>query len=271
LPSGTQAQTAPVLISVVADYGAGDLAFAEVAQRLALHLPGADVVPVPVAPFDTLAAGFCVGQLALTDGPADRIVYVNVAPRADTEDPRPGNEGEELVAARLPGGVLVAGPNAGHTFSFVAPHAALQQVRIPETGSQFRSRDAFPALVARLAAGEEEILGPELPPGAVPDVPARTVAYVDGYGNLKTTWTSPPAEVGERVEVRVGGTGGWATVSDGTFAVPEGEVAFAPGSSGWPAPDGAEQRFYELFLRGASAAEHFACHTTGAPVEVRPA
>jgi hypothetical protein len=49
-----------MLLHLVADYGAGDLAFAEVQQRLALALDGARVVPVAVAPFDTLAAGFCV-------------------------------------------------------------------------------------------------------------------------------------------------------------------------------------------------------------------
>src|SRR5918999_425200 len=135
-----------MLIHVVADYGAGDLAFAEVAQRLALHLKGATVVATPVPPFDTLSAGFCIGQLALTEGPADRVVFHNVAPRADEDDPRPGNEGEELVAA----------------------------------------------------------------------------------------WTDA-----------------------GTLEVADRELSFAPGSSGWPLASGEERRFYELLLRGGSAAELF--------------
>ena len=53
-----------MLVTVVADYGTGDLAFAEVRQRFALLLPEADVAAIPVPPFDTVSAGFCVAQLA---------------------------------------------------------------------------------------------------------------------------------------------------------------------------------------------------------------
>jgi hypothetical protein len=54
-----------MLVHIVADYGHGDLAFAEVAQRIKLPLPDAEAVAVPVPPFATLAAGFCVAQLGL--------------------------------------------------------------------------------------------------------------------------------------------------------------------------------------------------------------
>ena len=254
---------AVMLVHLIADYGFGDLAFAEVCQRLALHLPGAQVVAVPVPPFDTLSGGFCVAQLALTEGPRDRLVYVNVAPRGDEPDPREGNEGEGLVAARLRNGVLVVGPNALHTFSFVAPHAeTLHEVTVPATGSQFRSRDAFPPLVARLAAGDDSVLGDPVTAAAIPPVPERVVVYVDGYGNLKTSWTERPAPDGTRVKITVGGSPAFATVSDGTFEVPEGELAFAPGSSGW------DRRYYELFLRGASAAERLGGTRAGAVIDV---
>ena len=53
-----------MLVHIVADYGQGDLAFAEVVQRLKLHLPDAEPVLTPVPPFCTLAAGFCIAQLA---------------------------------------------------------------------------------------------------------------------------------------------------------------------------------------------------------------
>jgi hypothetical protein len=45
----------PVLVHMVADYGMGDLAFAEVAQRLVQHLPDAQVGLTPV-PALTLSA-----------------------------------------------------------------------------------------------------------------------------------------------------------------------------------------------------------------------
>lgn len=56
-----------MLIHLVADYGAGDLAFAEVTQRLVGLIDDAAVVPVPVPAFDTVSAGFCAAQLALGD------------------------------------------------------------------------------------------------------------------------------------------------------------------------------------------------------------
>ena len=56
------------LVQLVADYGEGELMFAEVVQRLLAGLPDATVRLTTVGPSDTIAAGFCVAQLALTDG-----------------------------------------------------------------------------------------------------------------------------------------------------------------------------------------------------------
>ena len=69
------------LLQLVADYGPGDLAFAELLQCLALVLPDAEVRATRVPPGDTLAAGFCVARLALGDGPADRLVVHDVVAR----------------------------------------------------------------------------------------------------------------------------------------------------------------------------------------------
>ena len=259
-----------MLVHLVADYGPGDLAAAEVRSSLAVHLPGADVVYTPVGPFDTVAAGFCVAQLALGEGPADRLVYHNVAPREDRDEPRHDNDGEPLVAARLSNGVLVVGVAAGSTFAFVreeVEHAHL--VDVPPSGSQFRSRDAFPPLLRRLLDGDPSLLGERLEPDRLPEVPARAVAYVDGYGNLKTTWQEPPADPGTRVRVRVGEVEAEAVVGGGTFAVPAGELAFAPGSSGWSTRTGGERRWCELLARGGSAAELFGFPAPGTRVEVR--
>lgn len=258
-----------MFVHLIADYGAADLAAAEVRQRLALHLPGAQVAYTAVPPFATVAAGFCVAQLALTDGPRDRVVYCNVAPRQDQDAPREGNSGERLVATRLPGGVLVVAVDSGHTFSFLRDEAdELRVVEFPETGSQFRSRDAFPAMVARLAGGDTGPLGDVVPPGEVPAPPEAAVLYTDGYGNLKTSWSEPPAGSGSRVTVRIGDASARATVSDGTFAVPAGELALAPGSSGWPLRHGGHRVCYELLLRGGNAARLLGDPAPGSSVEL---
>jgi hypothetical protein len=54
-----------MLIPVVADYGPGDLAFAEVAQRIKLYLVETEPLYTLVPPFATINAGFCVAQLGL--------------------------------------------------------------------------------------------------------------------------------------------------------------------------------------------------------------
>ena len=113
-----------MLVHIIADYGFGDLAFAEVVQRIKFYLPDAETILTPVPPFATLAAGFCIAQLGLNDSPAGTIIYHNVAPREDDEQVRKGNAGERLAFARLPTGVRVIGVNAGYTLSFVRNAAA---------------------------------------------------------------------------------------------------------------------------------------------------
>src|SRR3954449_6174344 len=77
-----------MLVHVVSDYGpACDLAF-EVVQRIRLHLPDAEPVLVPVPPFATLAAGFCLGQLALNEAPPGALRSGDAPPRSGAEGPR---------------------------------------------------------------------------------------------------------------------------------------------------------------------------------------
>ncbi len=259
-----------MLVHIVADYGQGDLAFAEVVQRIKLHLPDAEPVLTPVPPFSTLAAGFCVAQLGLNEAPPGTIVYHNVAPREDDEEARAGNEGERLAFALLPTGVRVVGVNAGYAFSFVRDAAEeLRWASVGAEGSQFRSRDLFPRAAADIASGRPNSLAEELKPSNVPEAPVNRVAYVDGYGNLKTTIRSgadsPPS--GSVARVRIGDAQVEARVSDGSFEVEEGNLAFAPGSSGWTVED-RETAWIELFLRGGSAWEEFGRPPVGSEIEV---
>ena len=262
-----------MLIHVIADYGPGDLAFTEVAQRIKLHLPDAEPLYTPVPAFATLAAGFCAAQLGLNPAPPNTLIYHNVAPRKDDEEARVGNEGERLAFARLPTGVRVVGVNAGYAFSFVRDAAEeLRWISVPAGGSQFRSRDLFPEAAGEIVAGSTVTLAGEIEPSAIPDVPTDRVAYADGYGNLKTTagHDALAASSGTVLRVRIGEAEREATVSDGTFEVEEGGLAFAPGSSGWQGADGKEVRWMELFLRGGSAWEAFGRPGVGARLEIDP-
>src|SRR3954453_3953226 len=186
--SSTPTAGGVMLVHIIADYGQGDLAFAEVVQRIKSRLPDAEPVLTPVPPFAPLAAGFCVAQLGLNEAPAGTLIYHNVAPRHDDPGARAGNAGEGLAFARLSTGVRVIGVNAGHAFSFVRDAAEeLRWAAVPDSGSQFRSRDLFPQTAAAIALGHPDALGERIDPADIPDVPERAIAYIDGYGNLKTT------------------------------------------------------------------------------------
>jgi hypothetical protein len=261
-----------MLLHLIADYGHGDLAFAEVVQRFKLYLPEAEPVLTPVPSFATLAAGFCIAQLALNPAPGEMVIFHNIAPRADDESAREENQGEELAYARLPNGVQVIGVNAGHTFSFLRDEAEeLRRVNVPAEGSQFRSRDLFPEAAAHILRGEPEALGDKI--RDIPDIPADRVAYIDGYGNLKTTVAEGAHSFrnGQRLRVTIGRETLIAFVSDGSFAVEPGAMAFAPGSSGWKTRDGRKSRWLELFLRGGSAAEKFGHPKSSDAIQFTPA
>jgi S-adenosylmethionine hydrolase len=260
-----------MLVHIIADYGQGDLAFAEVVQRIKSLLPDAEPVLIPVPPFATLAAGFCIAQLGLNPAPAGTLIYHNVAPREDDDDARRDNAGERLAFARLPTGVRVVGVNAGHAFSFVRDAAEeLRWAAVAAEGSQFRSRDLFPQAAAAIALGQPDALAGPIDRASIPDVPSSRVAYVDGYGNVKTTLERGMIrESGAApIRVRIGETEREAIVSDGSFAVAPGQLALAPGSSGWTDTRGDELCWMELFLRGGNAWEQFGRPTIGAAIQL---
>lgn len=260
-----------MLVHIVSDYGPGDLAFAEVVQQIKLHLPDAEPMLTPVPPFSTLAAGFCVAQLGLNEAPAGTVIYHNVAPRRDEETARRDNAGERLAYARLPTGVRVIGVNAGYTFAFVREAAtALRWAAVPASGSQFRSRDLFPQAAAAIVLGHPDTLAEEISLEDIPDTPPNRVAYIDGYGNLKTTIPSgvDSLPAGTRVQVHIGGVEQEAVASDGSFDIEAGQLAFAPGSSGWSNAHGEETRWMELFLRGGTAWEMFGRPSVGDTIKI---
>ncbi|MDX2273600.1 MAG: hypothetical protein NW237_16845 [Cyanobacteriota bacterium] len=251
-----------MLIHLIADYGTGDPAFAEVSQQLLLGFPTAQIFPLSVPPFSTLATGFWIAQLGLNRAVADRFIYHNCAPRQDDLQARANNEGEGLTYAVLPSGVKVVGVNAGYTLSFLKDQGIpFHPVNVSRGGSQFRSRDVFPAAATALFQSDlsqQDWLGSPLDWETIPDAPFDRVVWVDGYGNIKTSIPASSFQIvpETKVVIRVGDVVSDAIYSDGSFRVPQGTLAFAPGSSGWITPQGS-RRWMELFLRGGSAWERF--------------
>ncbi len=259
-----------MLLHVIADFGHADLAFAEVSQRLKKLLPEAELVLTSVPPFATLAAGFCAAQLGLNDAPENTLIFHNVAPRRDDKGARQNNDGERLAYALLPNGVKVVGVHAGFAFSFLRDVATeLHYVNVKSAGSQFRSRDLFPSAIAAIAKSHSGALAEPMPKDHIPDIPENRVAYVDGFGNIKTTVLAGHYQAGQKLLVTLNNLTHIALVSDGSFSVPQGTLTFSPGSSGWQTPH-SEMRWTELFLRGGSAAALFGYPKNAESITLRP-
>jgi hypothetical protein len=243
-----------IFIHLIADYGVNDPAFGEVIQKLhGLH-PGITIYPTSVPSFSTLATGFWTAQYAQVNPIAGMTIYTNTAPRKDKKESRDRNEGEKLVYAKLKNDVHVVGVNAGYCFSFIKPLiTSLHHVNVENKGSQFRSRDFYPEAVIDVSSGTFSLVGDQLNISTIPDVPKNRIAWIDGYGNIKTTTplSSVTTESGKPVVVTLNEIKRTAYFTDGTFSVHEGQLAFAPGSSG------GEDKAMELFLRGLSAWREF--------------
>ena len=58
---------------------------------------------------------------------------------------------------------------------------------MPNTGTQFRSRDYYPEATMAILSGNLEKIGEAIDLRKIPDAPSYKLASIDGYGNLKTT------------------------------------------------------------------------------------
>lgn len=261
------------LLHVICDYGAGDLAFSEVASALARHIPDdCRIHLTAVGSFETLATGFVLGQLSQQGEDARPIrtfFFVNCAPRQDRSEARKNNEGEGLLYGKLKNGVPMLVVNGGHSLSFVRDELAeLWSTTVAAGGSQFRSRDIFPPFAGRMIRDDLEFLKEKIDPlKIVPAIPEGVIGYIDSFGNLKTTHREGDpllAELkpGQRLPVRINGFQVTVTVGTGTFNVHEGDFAFAPGSSGHG------RRFWEIFQRGGSAWHTFHKPRVGSLVQL---
>lgn len=249
------------------------MAWAEVVAAFYSLLPESvrlNLTTVP--PFDTVATGFILAQLANAYEslrPKKMIIFANTAPRKDNLKARKNNEGEGLLFCTLKNGVNIIAVNSGYSLSFVRDDIfELWSTNIEDGGSQFRSRDFFPKTVGLVAHEDFSFINHKLPPlETIIEPPQNVVGYVDSFGNIKTTirvGDEPVSNLspGDRVKVRIESRLATATVATGSFNILEGDLAFAPGSSGH------QSRFWELFKRGGSAWSEFGSPANGSPIEI---
>lgn len=237
-------------IVIISDYGVGDPAFTEVVLQLRSFIPNAYIIPQSTPPFSTLNTGFWIYQIALTPNPKNTYIFSNTAPRKEGKDAQKNNNGEKLMYAKLKNGFEIIAVNAKYVFSFVKPHIEkLHYVNVQNQGSQFRSRDFYPKAVSQMINKDKTFLGAKCNISFIPDAPKNLIASIDGYGNIKTTTRSSLLKFkpGQTITIEIHKQKHLAIYTDGVFHVKEGELAFAPGSSGH------NDKFMEIFVRGGSA------------------
>lgn len=253
-------------IHLIADYGHGDPAFSEVVHRLRAEDSGVTVQTTEVAPFSTIATGFWIEQLALHN-PAfdDLLVYSNTAPRTETATPDQPDEGGPLCYLELDNGVPVIAVDAGYNLSFIKDRIQTGwTVAVPSDNGQFRSRDVFPHRVVELADGNLESLDEELDLREIPEKPAMTVCHVDGYGNIKTSIrASEFTPERESITIEINSVSREIVLRSGVSGIESGNIAMIPGSTG------GEDPYYEVFLRGGSAAAAFRAPSSGDPIRIQ--
>ena len=262
-------------LHVVQDYEPSGLEFGEIIQRLHYFLAEPDSVTIhqtSVPSLDTMAIGFVTAQYALAPGSKNMVIYGNAAPRRDRNEAKHENEDEGILYARLDNGVEIINVNSEYAFGFVKPHIVeFRNIDCTNKGSQFRSRDFFPEVVARLINGDRSMLQEELDVALIPEIPHNLVAWTDGFGNVKTTMRLSDLkgyEMGQKVQVILNGVSMLGVIAKGGFAVDRGVLAVNAGSSGFEDP------FIELFLRvhqitEKTAAVRFDYPLGGTPFEIK--
>lgn len=246
-----------LLIQLVADYGTGDPAYAEVIQKLYSLDTNIVVNPVNVPKFSSLATGLWIYQLATVNPSDNLVIYSNTAPRSklglDESLTYKGNYGH-LVYAELKNKVPVIAVHLGYNLSFIKPMIKnLYMLDVKNAGSQFRSRDFYPEAVISLARGKSELIGAKIPLESIADLPQNRLIFIDGYGNLKTSLKSStnPFKPGQEITITLNGQTKKGVVGSETYHISDGELSLAPGSTG------GDDKFLEIWIKGGSAYQTF--------------
>jgi hypothetical protein len=252
---------------LLSDYGTGDPAFTEVMLRLRSLLPTTFLHPQSVPAFSTINTGYWIAQIALTKDVPNMFIFSNTAPRKEEKKAQENNKGEKMMYAKLKNGFEIMAINAGYAFSFVKPHIeTFHYAQCANEGSQFRSRDIYPFAVAKMVTGDTSVIGEAEDISSIPDYPRNMIASIDGYGNIKTTTRLSEVSQftpGQKITVSLNHEKHVAIFTDGVFNIHEGELAFAPGSTGH------DDKFMELFVRGSSAYHLFELPPVEEPLTIQ--
>lgn len=192
----------------------------------------------------TIHTGYLLNQVIQTEErygiPHETVFFVNTDPRIEDTTGVEESEGAKGIIIKLSSGIWITGPNAGYCFSFIKEKIdAAYTYSGLEKGSQFRSRDRYPRVIAHLMDYMDNELDLEkVPAKVIPDLGGDFVGHIDNYGNLKTTITKEDFkgkhEFGDTVDITINGTTHKARYVNNLFGGNVGELVIYPGSSGKP-------------------------------------
>lgn len=248
-------------VQVIADFGGGlttDHAFEEVRNHF-FRFDNKRIIRAvsehPVFAFSTIETGFWVAQIGLHSDHPGLVIFSNTAPRGDIK--WVGEDTQRFVCGILDNGIPIFAVNSGYNLSFVKEKLkGLWEVKVPNEGTQFRSRDYYPEAVMAILNGDISRVGKALDVKKIPDMPTFVVASVDGYGNLKTTiyrsQLSSTISVSKMLRISINGTSNFVLNTLTGIVGKTGDLCLVQGSSG-----GKKRPFLEIVKLQERAADAF--------------
>lgn len=248
-------------IEVIADYGgrhSPDPAFSEVRNHFLRFDKSGKlgwITETAVAGFSTIETGFWIAQIGLHSDHPNLVIFSNTAPRGTIA--WTGQKEQPLVCGMLDNGIPLFAVHAGYNLSFIRDRLqGLWEVDVPNTGTQFRSRDQYPEAVMVILNGDTSRIGKPVDMASILPVPANRVASIDGYGNIKTTLrlsqVSENLKQAPRVRVTIGSISHEAANALSGVSANGGQLKIGIGSSG-----GKNDPFIEIVRVMGSARKDF--------------
>ncbi len=229
---------------VIADYTEDTIVQQEIRSAVGGHVKDSTNLKISFVHSEpsTIHTSFLLYQVTQTEErygiPTETVIFANTDPRIQDNAGIEKAEGAKGFIMRLASGLYVIGPNAGYCFSMIKSKVTILYTYEPLLkGSQFRSRDNYPRVLAFLMDYMQDDL--EMDPVSLNEIPTfqgHFVAHIDNYGNIKTTIRSEEMkgkkQYGDIVHITINGHKRRARYVDNMFGGEVGELVLYPGSSG---------------------------------------
>lgn len=231
---------------VVGDYCDDTLVCQELRSAIGGYLKDSSLMQISFVHSypSTIHTAFLVNQIVQTEerygSPHETVFFINTDPRIESSTGVRESEGARGIIIKLTSGIWLTGPTAGYVFSLIKDKIeAAYTYEGLEKGSQFRSRDRYPHVIAHLMDNmDNELDLQNIELNIIPDLQGFFVGHIDNYGNIKTTITREDMkgkyEIGDSVKVEINNVQHDARFVDNLFGGNVGELVIYPGSSGKP-------------------------------------